>query len=96
VPRDAGESPLDLLLLRGGKVLRPDVQVVTAERVYAVWYGLAPGRCELRTVSKQGFLAPRRFNLAAGQIARVVEALTPWISLDEPRPRPATRRTGRG
>jgi hypothetical protein len=96
VPRDAGESPLGLLLLRGGQVLRPDVEVVTAERVYAVWYGLAPGRCELRAESKQGFLAPRRLTLAAGEIARVVEALTPWISLDEPRARPAARRTGRG
>lgn len=95
-PGDASESDLELLLRGGGRELRPDVKVVTAERVYAVWYGLSPATFELRAESKQGFLSPRRLPLAPGQIARVVETLRAWVSLDASRGRPLAGTHGHG
>lgn len=91
---DAEESKIGLLLRRGGKTLRPDLQIPTADKVYAVWYDLPPGPVELRAESKQGFLEPQRLDLTPGRIARLLAKVRPWKSWSTPRGEPATSRLG--
>lgn len=64
------------LRLRGSA---PNLTVSTADRIYAIWYGVAPGAAELQGGSKQTFLEPRRLDLVPGRIERVVTRLRPVV-----------------
>jgi len=64
-------------LQRDGGALPPDLKVSTADRIYAVWYGLAPGQAEVRIKSQTAALAPQPVNLSAGGIERLTVQLKP-------------------
>ncbi|MGH2628592.1 MAG: carboxypeptidase-like regulatory domain-containing protein [Anaerolineales bacterium] len=79
----AADLDIDITLhLSDGKELPPDLEIPTANRVYAVWYGLAPGAAEVRAESKDEFLEPQQLRFAAGRIERHVAQLRPRPALD--------------
>lgn len=55
----------ELAVRRDGGDLPPDLKVLTADKIYAVWYGLAPGPAELRVKSRQTFF-DRKMDLVPG------------------------------
>ncbi len=78
----AADLPVKLLLMRQGHQLVPDLTVSAADRIYALWYGLAPGPAELRAEASQSAFRSQRLSLSAGKIERLVGTLSPWPGLD--------------
>lgn len=77
VARTAAENEVDLVLRRGGEELAPAVEVATANRIYAVWYGLNHGVFVLQARSQDSYLDPKRFELRPGSIERLTVKLKP-------------------
>ncbi len=74
--------PEKMVLRRQGREMQPDLVVSTADRIYAVWYELAPGPAEVRGSSKEGFFEPHKVDLLAGQIEYVKGELKPRPDLE--------------
>lgn len=72
----------------------PDLTVLTADRVHAVWYGLEPGPAELRARSGQTFLGPELIDLLPGRIEHLAGELKPRPSLEVALDLPAVLRQG--
>jgi hypothetical protein len=73
---------MDLTLKSEGGERPPDIAIFTANRVYAVWYGLAPGPAELRGESEHSILEPQQVSLQPGKIERLTAELRPRPALD--------------
>lgn len=86
IRRDPTPSPdpedleAELAVRRDRGDLPPDLTVQTADKIYAAWYGLAPGPAELRVKSRQTFF-DRKMDLAPG-IEWVEGQLEPRPALD--------------
>lgn len=79
--RTAEDTSMEVRLVRGQEEVPPDLQVAMADRVYAVWYGLAPGPAEVRARSGQSSLDPQKLTLSAGRIERLMGILKPPLDL---------------
>lgn len=86
----ASDLDVELFLRHGGEERAPDLKVLTAERVYGIWYGLAPGTAGLRVRSKQTFFDSPPLDLRSGGIEQVTGELRPrpalQVELDLPSP----------
>ncbi len=71
----AADLAAQLVLKQEGAERAPDLAVFTADRLYAFWYGLAPGPAELTGESEQDYLEPRQIQLLAGKIEHVTAEL---------------------
>jgi hypothetical protein len=74
---------LRIELVQADRSIEPDVVVQMAERVYVIWYGLAPGSALLGGSTVKEQLAPQTLNLRSETIERVVvkmreRPLLPW------------------
>jgi hypothetical protein len=69
--RDADDAKIRIMLGRGVRARAPDVQVSAADRSYAIWYDLPPGRAELRAETRDEVLQPLTVSLASGKIERI-------------------------
>jgi hypothetical protein len=72
----------EVSLQRAGKRIPPHLKVSAADRVYAVWYDLAPGMAELRAESERAFLEPTPVELHSGKIERLIVEMRPRPTLD--------------
>lgn len=81
MPASAEDLEVRLTLNRGAIDLSPDLKVLTAEKIYAVWYGLVPGTAELHVESRNTFL-DQRIDIKPGSIEYVTGQLEPLPSLD--------------
>ncbi|MES1241001.1 MAG: carboxypeptidase-like regulatory domain-containing protein [Acidobacteriota bacterium] len=70
----------------------PDLSVLTADRVYAFWYGLVPGEAELTGGSEQDYLESRDLQLLAGKVEHLTAELKERPALDVQLELPATLR----
>jgi hypothetical protein len=78
-----GEDPETKLALRhGGREVPPDFKVTAANKTFAYWYTLPPGRVRLRADSGRTAFESPTIELAAGAIERVDGQLAPWPALD--------------
>jgi hypothetical protein len=76
---------LQIRLQRAGHSVAPNVVIQMAERVYVIWYHLAPGAVSLEASTSQDRLVPQTVELRAGYIARVV------ANMQKPSPLPWER-----
>ena len=82
VPPTAAERGVKVTLQRDGDRLPPDLEILTADRVYAVWYDLDPGAAVLDAEAPGNSAARRPLTLIAGQIDRHVYDLEPLPALE--------------
>jgi hypothetical protein len=66
--RQAADQEVGLKLNFPGGERRPDLVVPTANRVYALWYGLPPGAHRLLASSASHFLGDRLIELRPGEV----------------------------
>lgn len=79
---DPAAAGIELRLRGDGRDDPPDITVPLFDRVYALWYDLAPGEATLEGGGAHSFLAPTEILLEGGRIASVQAALEPRPSLD--------------
>lgn len=83
-PETLGEErgDIELSVKLGDRQVPPDFKVLTANKVFAYWYNLAPGTARLRADSGRTAFESPPIELAAGSIERVDGQLAPWPALD--------------
>jgi hypothetical protein len=69
--RQAADQEVSLKLNFPGGERRPDLVVPTANRVYALWYGLPPGAHRLLASSSSHFLGDRVIELRSGKVGHL-------------------------
>lgn len=79
-----GEAPLaekangpEMMLSVEGSERPPDLRIVTAASVYAVWYDLPPGEAILRAGSDRYTTPEQKVTLTQGRIERLTGQLEP-------------------
>jgi hypothetical protein len=77
----AAEYEEEVLLQRKGEVHPADLKVSAADRIYAVWYDLKPGKAALRAQSEQALLEPTPLELHSGRIERLLAQMKPRPTL---------------
>jgi hypothetical protein len=92
-PSSEEDPEVAVALRRDGGDLPPDLKVLTADKIYAAWYGLAPGQAELRVKSGQTFFH-QKMDLVPG-IEWVEGRLEPRPALDVKLDLPALLRRGK-
>nr|MDP9121015.1 carboxypeptidase-like regulatory domain-containing protein [Acidobacteriota bacterium] len=90
----AADLEVGLTLRQESGERRPDLAVFSTDRVYAFWYGLAPGPAELSGESRTALLESQRLNLEAGRIARLTAELKPRPALEVQLDLPSALRQG--
>ncbi len=78
----ASEAGVDVFVVRDGEKLEPDLEIVLADNLYAVWYDLPPGSAALDAGTEEDALEPIELDLRPGVIERALGWLTPRPALD--------------
>jgi hypothetical protein len=94
-PSTVADRDVDVTLKREARALPPDLKVLTADRVYAVWYDVEPGPAELHAESLEEYVTRQSLHLMAGQIERVACDLEPRPALDVELDLPQPLRAGK-
>lgn len=81
MPESAEDLTAELVVKRDGRELPPDLKVLTADKIFAAWYGLRPGEAELRARSRQTFF-DQKLDLVPGNVEWVKGQLEPRPALD--------------
>lgn len=78
LPETVEADDVELSLHRGARTVSPpDLEVSTADKVFAFWYGLESAPAVLRAETSHGFLKPLPLDLRSGRIELVKARLGP-------------------
>lgn len=79
---DHAQAPVEIVARSGERSRAPDVLVPTADRVYAIWYGLAGNYVELEATAAGAFFPSREITLRPGRVEGFRGELQPLPNLD--------------
>lgn len=91
----AADLEVGLAVTQEGGERAPDLAVFTTDKIYAFWYGLAPGSTKLKGESQREFLESRQLELQPGRIERLQATMKPRPALDVQLELPSGLRHGR-